>query len=339
MTKLYKPWENDKDPIHSPVGIEALRRDVSWGLMRKYKGIAETMFQYTGWDSPKLKDMQIMSFDTVPEKFMLQNGQCVWFEDKSTNQVHCLPFCYNGGINMYGNFVEWSPIPVGYNDTTSPKKNSTLDAIRNLHLSAEDSVIMRNDLFGGNDEGYIDAMVKELVDNTLTLNQLQLMAKCPFVFNISMDNLLSAQNYFLALSQDKPVIFTNQDGQSVIPQTERTVASIDPALFDLLDRWDANILEYLGFPCVPITKRAQQSVSEVQSNDEKITMRRLEKFNQRAKAVERINKMFGTNLVVHSVIDDMMNGIYDETDDPSDENIVPSTASEQADKEGEENDR
>jgi len=316
--KIYKPWETDKEAVHSPAGVEQLRESITYGLTKKYIGIAESMWQYTGWEDEKLQDMQIMSLDTVPEKFMMNNGQCVIFEDKDTKQVHMLPFCYNGGINMYGNFVEWSPIPVGYNDTTDPGKNSTLDRIRKLQLSAKDSVIMRNDLFGGNDSSYIQSMVKELVDNNLTLNQLQLLAKSPFVFNTSLENQLSAQNFFLALSQDKPVVFTNSLGESVIPQTEATKSSIDPALFDLLDRWEANILEYIGFPCVPITKRAQQSVSEIGSNDEKITVKRIEKFNQRCKALDRANAMFGINLVCHSVIDEMMNAMDTSDNDQDD---------------------
>ena len=65
------------------------------------------------------------------------------------------------------------------------------------------------------------------------------------------------------------------------------------------------MLEYIGFPCVPITKRAQQSVSEVQSNDAKIYMRRQEKLRQRQMAVDRLNRMFGTSLSVVSVIDEL----------------------------------
>ena len=42
---------------------------------------------------------------------------------------------------------------------------------------------------------------------------------------------------------------------------------------------------------------------EVQSNDDKIRIRRLEKYNQRKNAVDRINEMFGTDMEVYSVID------------------------------------
>ena len=169
-----------------------------------------------------------------------------------------------------------------------------------------DSVVMRNDLFGGNDEQYIKAMVNELVDNTLTMNQLQLIAKAPFVFNVTEDNVLSAKNFFLAMCSDKPAIFTNSNGERTMPVMESTQMKIDPALFELYDRFECQILEYLGFPCVPITKRAQQTVSEVQSNADKIYARRMEKLNQRQKACERINAMFGTSLRCVSIVDELM---------------------------------
>ncbi len=141
-------------------------------------------------------------------------------------------------------------------------------------------------------------------DNTLTMNQLQLIAKAPFVFNVTEDNLLSAKNFFLAMCEDRPAIFVNSFGDKPQPVLESTQMKIDPALFELFDRFECQILEYLGFPCVPITKRAQQSVSEVQSNDAKIYMRRQEKLKQRSNACDRINAMFGVSLRCVSVIDE-----------------------------------
>lgn len=300
--KIYKSWERQKSDTHSPQGVDVLRKEVKYGLQKKYKGLAEMMWRYDFDEN--FADMQIMSQDTVPEQFLLKNGMCVWFRDEATGQMHCLPLVMNGGINMYGKMTGWSPVPVGYTDTLTVTGNQTLDRIRNLKLNAENSVIMKNDLFGGNDEGYIDAMINELVDNTLTMNQLQLIAKCPFIFNVTEDNLLSAKNFFLAMSTDRPAIFTNSNGEKALPVIESTQMQIDPALFELFDRFECQILEYIGFPCVPITKRAQQTVSEVQSNDDKIRIRRREKLLQREKACERIRDMFGVDIRVHSVIDE-----------------------------------
>lgn len=318
--KLNKSWEKDRMEVHSPEGVKELRAAVRFGLRKKYKGLAESMFRYEGMDDPRLQDMQVMSQDTVPEIFLLKNGQCVWFDDTVTGQVHCLPMVMDSTINMYGKPSAWYPVPVGWNDTLTPTaKDSAMARIRNTRLDATTSVIMRNDLFGGNDESFIDAMVDELVDNTLTMNQLQLLAKSPFVFNVSEDNMLSAKNFFLALSSDRPAIFTNSMGDKPVPVLETTQVKIDPALFELFDRFECQILEYLGFPCVPITKRAQQTVSEVQSNDAKIYARRQEKWNQRQKACDRINELFGLNLRCISVIDEDLAGSVDDSEGTEDD--------------------
>lgn len=301
-SKLNKSWERTRIDTHSPVGIEELRKNVKWGLMRFYMGIAESMWRYDF--GPGFEDMQVMSRDKVPEKFLMNNGEAVIFRDDLTGQCHILPFVMDSGaINMYGEAQQWSPVPVGWVDSLKGT-GSPIERIRNLKLDATNSVIIRNDLFSGNDKAYIESVVNELVDNQMTMNQLQLIAKCPFIFNVSEDNLVSAKNFFLAICQDKPVIFTNAGGDRLIPSIETTQMKIDPSLFELFDRFECQILTYIGFPCVPITKRAQQTVSEVQSNDSKLYARRMEKFHQRQKACERVASVLGASMVVHSVIDE-----------------------------------
>lgn len=313
-SKMNKSWERSRNEVHSPVGVDELRRNVRFGLTRLYTGIAESMFRYDGMDHVKFQDMTVMSQDTVPEVFLFRNGQCVWFE--TAGQVHCLPLTMQGGVNIYGKMNSWHPVPVGW-DESKRGQNRTVDDIAMMDLSYDNSVVMRNDLFGGSDAPYIESMVAELVDNVLTMNQLQLIAKSPFVFNVTEDNMLTAKNFFLAMCEDRPAIFTNSNGERPMPVVESTQMKIDPALFELYDRFECQILEYIGFPCVPITKRAQQSVSEVQSNDSKIYVRRMEKLNQRIKACERINDMFGTDLSVVSVVDELAE--YGEPEEPETE--------------------
>lgn len=296
------PWDRsprNRDSVHSPAGVEALRESVRYGLRRFYTGIAESMWR---WEFPGgFDDMRFMSRGTVPEKFLFNHGQCCVFRVPGAEQYHILPMVMDSsGINIYGEVAGWSPVPVGWVQGT----NTVMDSIRSMKLNDDNSVIIRNDLFGGSDKDFIDSMVNELVDNVLTLNQLQLIAKCPFVFNVTTDNVLSAKNFFLAMCQDKPAIFVNDRGDKPMPVTESTQMQIDPALFEIFDRFECLILTYIGFPCVPITKRAQQSVSEVQSNDAKLYARRMEKYTQRKAACDRMRKVFGLDVNVYSVIDE-----------------------------------
>lgn len=312
--KMPLPWDKSKDAPHSPPGIEELKKNAKDGLRSLYAGIAQVMFEYRGIDKePMFADALEMSRDTIPEKLYYRNGESVVF--KIGDELHNLPVAYNGGINIYGYMSNWHPVPVGWDDTKRGEYPSTITDIFDMKLDSSNSVILRNDLFGNPDMIYVDTMIDELVDNILTLNQLQLLASVPYVFNVTEDNVMSAKNYFLAVAEHRAVIFTNALGEKVLPTVERTDVKIDPSVFELFDRWECMILEYLGYPCVPITKRAQQTVSEVQSNDDKISARRREKLQQRQRDWDRVNKMFGTNIQVVSVIDEWAKEQADEQED------------------------
>lgn len=302
--KMIPSWESPRDELHSPEGVEELRKAVKTGLFRKYTGVIESMFRWE-FDSERFDDMRVMSQDIVPEKFLFRNGQCVFFNDDRTNQIHCLPFVVDGGINIYGKPFAWYPVPVGYSDDQKGSYSDEVERIRATRLTAEDSVIMKNNLFGQGDWDYVDKMVDELVDNVLTMNQLQLLASYPYIFNVTENNLLTAKNFFLAISRRVPVVFHNADGEKAIPNIEKIDLKIDPALFELFDRFECQLLEAVGFPCVPITKRAQQSVDEIQSHKEMVYAKRQERLKQREIACERIGRILGADVRVVSVLDEL----------------------------------
>ena len=303
MKKMNPSWEQLRADVHSPPGVEQLKKAVKAGLTRKYAGIIESMFRFE-FESPEFEDMRVMSQDTAPEKFLYRNGECVFFKDEATGQIHCLPLVMNGGINIYGKMTAWHPVPVGYSDNLAGTYSEEVERIRNTLLTAENSVVMKNDMFGKGDFDYVESMVNELVDNVLTMNQLQLLASMPFIFNVTEDNVLTAKNFFLAVAEHRPAIFTNAMGDKVVPAIEKTDVKIDPALFELFDRFECQLLESVGFPCVPITKRAQQSAAEVESHEEMVFGKRQERLRLRKVACERIEKMWGVKVNVISVLDE-----------------------------------
>lgn len=290
------------DEVHSPEGIESIKDTVRNGLIRQYTGINESQWIYEGMDDDKLKDSQAMSRDSVPEFFLNNNGRCVQF--KYGDQIHFLPAVFDGGVNMYGKMMKWHPMPVGY-DKPGHERVDLFEELTKMELDTTNSVIWYNDRFGQGDKDMIEAMVNMLVDVTLSLNQLTLLASLPFIFNVTEDNLLTAKNFFLSVAQHKPAIFTNANGERAVPAVESLNVTIDPSLFDIFFHFESMLLTYLGFPCQPSYKRAQQTVSEVQSNDDKVMVRRAEKLLMRQRACERSNEIFKTNLSVHNIIDDM----------------------------------
>lgn len=315
--KLNPSWERsgDKSPFSMP-GIEELRQTVKYGLMKKYYGIAQSMWEWTFSDD--FEDMQSMDRGVQPERTLFRNGECCVFRDPKTEQCHILPLTYDGGINLYGFFSSWHPIPVGWDESKRDQYDKAISDLMELNLNAENSVIIRNDRFGTGDMDYIDQMIKELVECVLTDNQLIILSRMPIVFEVTQDNLLSAKNIFLQLAQGNVVTYKNLSGEKVdyvIP----TGISIDTGLFELFDRFECQILDYLGIDCVPITKRAQQTVSEVTSNGDKIRLRREEKLRERERACEKMKEVLGVDVTVKCKVDEWQQEMMNTTiGNPSD---------------------
>lgn len=305
--KINPSWERRKgDDLYSTEGIGELREVVYSALYRKYAGLAETMFEWTFGE--RFDECIAMSWGTLPEVPLFTNGKICVFEDPTTKDLHMLPFVQNAdGLNIYGRPTSWHPVPVGWKASEDSKyrSNETFGRYMALDLDLTNSVIIKNDLLGLSDSDMVQQMVKELVENVLTMNQLQLLERMPYIFDVSEDNVLSAKQMWLAIAKGIPGIFTNKYGEDVTPKIVSTGVTIDPALFDVFDRFECLLLEQLGYPCVPISKRAQQSVSEVQSNDDKVRNRRMEKLRMREQACERIKKIFNTEASVVSVIDEI----------------------------------
>lgn len=300
--KINPSWNQEKGSIHSPEGVKELRRELKDALVRKYCGLAENMWKYNFEDFPQFEDMLLMTRDDQPEKTLMQNGIGVWFELKG--QWQFLPCVMNSEINIYGNPVGWSPVPVGYVDSIDRGKSPIRDSIRDMKLDATNSVLMKDSLYGRSDYSVICKAVDALVDNYLTINQLTLLAKSPYVFRVGPDNILDAKNFFLALAEDKPAIFKWNSVEELTAVTESTGVTIDTGLFDVLRQWENMLLEQLGIPGSQKTqKRAQQTVDEVNMGEDMTSLRRKEKYKYRKLAIDRLNEMAGTNVEVISVID------------------------------------
>ena len=300
--KINPSWEKERGSIHSPEGVKDLRRELKDALVRKYCGLAENMWKYNFEDFPQFEDMLLMTRDDQPEKTLMQNGIGVWFA--LNGQWQFLPCVMNSEINIYGNPVGWSPIPVGYVDSIDRGKSAVRDSIRDMKLDATNSVLMKDNLYGRSDYSVICKAVDALVDNYLTINQLTLLAKSPYVFRVGPDNILDAKNFFLALAEDKPAIFKWNSVEELTAVTESTGVTIDTGLFDVLRQWENMLLEQLGIPGSQKTqKRAQQTVDEVNMGEDMTSLRRKEKYKYRKLAIDRLNQMAGTNVEVISVID------------------------------------
>jgi hypothetical protein len=313
-------WERAgfADVFHSPAGIRKFKDCLKDGLTRKIVGMAESMWAYKLEDEA-FQDFCLMSLDCEPEKTLMKTSGC-WFEIPGTGQLHFLPAVLEGGINIYGNFAGWHPMPIGYVDGIDSGKDAVRDSIRNLHLDATNSVLMRDNLFGKSDYEFIVESVNALVDTCMTISQLTFLMKAPFIIRVPQSRINDAKQFMLAIASDALYILQYADTEEMQTAVEQTGVTFDPGLFDIYRHWENQLLAQLGIPGAQVTqKRTVQTEDEIHLGDDMITLRRQEKFRMRKLAIDRVNRMFGTHAEVISVIDSMQDNKERENEEENEE--------------------
>ncbi len=323
MSKRVDPsWERAgfADAFHSPAGIRKFKDALKDGLTRKLVGMAESMWSYNFEDFDRFSDFCVMSLDCEPEKTLMKGSGC-WFEIPGTGQWHFLPAVMEGGINLYGNFASWHPMPIGYVDGIDSGKDAVRDSIRNLHLDATNSVLMRDNLFGKSDHEFIVESVNALVDTCMTISQLTFLMKAPYIIRVPQSRINDAKQLMLAIASDALYILQYGDTEEMQTAVEQTGVAFDPGLFDIYRHWENQVLSQLGIPGAQVTqKRTVQTEDEIHLGDDMITLRRQEKFRVRKLAIDRLNRLAGTQVEVVSVIDSMKDNEERENDEKDEEN-------------------
>lgn len=318
--RLNPSWERvgSADAFHSPAGIRKFRECLKDALVRKFVGMGESMWQYK-FEDEAFQDFVLMSLDCEPEKTLMKTQGC-WFELPNTGQLHFLPAVLEGGINIYGNFGGWHPMPIGYVDTVDTGKDAVRDSIRNLHLDATNSILMRDNCFGKSDYEFIVESVNVLVDTCMTISQLTFLMKAPFIIRVPESRITDAKQLMLAIASDALFILQYADTEEMQTAVEQTGVTFDPSLFDIYRHWENQLLAQLGIPGAQVTqKRTVQTEDEIHLGDDMITLRRQEKFRMRKLAIDRLNRMFGTHAEVISVIDSMQDNREREAEEKENE--------------------
>lgn len=302
-SKLNKSWEKTDGKTHSPKGVDELREAVRSALYKKYAIMAQSMWSYDLEPKERFEDMVIMSEGLEPERILCKNGEGDWFE--MNGQLFFLPSTMIEGINIYGKPVARHPIPVGWYE--GKQVNTEVARMMEMVLTpGENCVHMKNDKFGQGDLEIIRKSVDALVDVYLTMNQLVLLSRSPMIYRVTSDTLLTAKNLFKDISECKPVSYVDKEYADQKPIMEPSpVVGVDNSLFDTFDKFESILLDSLGIESLQTHKRAQMNVVETTQSDDKAQLVRASKLAERQRAVDQLNELFGTEVKVHSVIDEM----------------------------------
>lgn len=260
-----------------------------------WKNIAINIFEWKG-----LEEISPSLTSEIIEETLFDKGSCLFFKDDNLGYM-ALPVAPANQLNVY-------------------RKPTNFRAIGNNYTkeyNIDNSVLIKNNTLKKATFDIVDYYTSKLADIELTKDLHRNAHKTPLVFECTEDTLLTAKNIFKKIHSNEPVIFKNRtrgEGEVGVNVLNANVAYINDKLEDDYHNYEARILTALGLDNYVEDKKERIQSAEVESQQEYIISSFRASLNERKKACEAINKMFGLNLSVDYVKAEQI-----ETDEPVDE--------------------
>ena len=260
-----------------------------------WKNIAINIFEWKG-----LEEISPSLTSEIIEETLFDKGSCLFFKDDNLGYM-ALPVAPANKLNVY-------------------RKPTNFRAIGNNYTKEYDvdnSVLIKNNTLKKATFDIVDYYTSKLADIELTKDLHRNAHKTPLVLETTEDTLLTAKNIFKKIHSNEPVIFKNRtrgEGEVGVNVLNANVTYINDKLEDDYHNYEARILTALGLDNYVEDKKERVQSAEVESQQEYIISSFRASLNERKKACEAINKMFGLNLSVDYVKAEQI-----ETDEPVDE--------------------
>ena len=260
-----------------------------------WKNIAINIFEWKG-----LEEISPSLTSEIIEETLFDKGSCLFFKDDNLGYM-ALPVAPANKLNVY-------------------RKPTNFRAIGNNYTKEYDvdnSVLIKNNTLKKATFDIVDYYTSKLADIELTKDLHRNAHKMPLVLECTEDTQLTAKNIFKKIHSNEPVIFKNKtrgEGEVGVNVLNANVTYINDKLEDDYHNYEARILTALGLDNYVEDKKERVQSAEVESQQEYIISSFRASLNERKKACEAINKMFGLDLEVDYVKAEQI-----ETDEPVDE--------------------
>ena len=261
-----------------------------------WKNIAINIFEWKG-----LEEISPSLTSEIIEETLYDKGSCLFFKDSNLGYM-ALPVAPANQLNVY-------------------RKPTNFRAIGNNYTKEYDvdnSVLIKNNTLKKATFDIVDYYTSKLADIELTKDLHRNAHKMPIVLECTEDTQLTAKNIFKKIHSNEPVIFKNRtrgEGEVGVNVLNANVTYINDKLEDDYHNYEARILTALGLDNYVEDKKERVQSAEVESQQEYIISSFRASLNERKKACEAINKMFGLNLSVDYVKAEQI-----ETNEPVDDN-------------------
>lgn len=245
----------------------------------KMLGLALNVFQFKGIDD--FVDMSQVNYS------LLYEGSIAWFYDDILDKVLALPYTVVGSLDLYGRPQAIRPIPYRgvYNRTLYKKKNEFVIMYDN------EARVPLYSLITASAERM--ALIKRTIDINISQQQTNRWWKVPQNKRLSLERALEQ------VDSKVETILTYDD----LDVTEiNTVLDPAPYVADKLneakkEEW-SEFLESIGITSNTVNKKERVITDEIFTSMGGTIASRYNRYESRRKAVEEINKNFGTNIEV-----------------------------------------
>lgn len=219
------------------------------------------------------------------ETVLFYNGIAVYFKDDVMGDL-CLDCLYNGNFDVYGNPVK-------------RRAYSKYNHYQKM-LDENDSVVIWNNYLHTNTYPAMQMFAYRLYDIDRTADINIRAQKTPVLVQCSQQQRMSMLNVYKEWDGNAPVIFgdKNLDVQGI-----KTISTEAPfvaeSLYTIKARIWSEALSYLGIENSGAQKRERLLSQEAASLQGDTIASRYSRLESRRFAVDKINKMFGTNIKVN----------------------------------------
>jgi len=220
------------------------------------------------------------------ENLLYNYGSALFFKDEKMDMFLCLNAMPSGGQNVYGEFLEYRGMGIGFYDSASYKQHETC-------------VLVRNNAIQTNTREYILMYAARIAEIERTLDVNVKAQKTPLIIACDDKDILSLKNVYKQIDGNMPAIWVDKNLNLGAIQVLNTNA---PFICDKLadykhDVW-ADAMTFLGIANANTDKRERLVTDEVNANNAFVDMNAAYMLQAREMACEEINRLFGLSVSV-----------------------------------------
>lgn len=263
-------------------GESAMKNAVSYNqYIERLTELAISMFEWTGLP------------DSVDERYLelalFTDGCCVFFKDPDMDEYLCLKAMISGTFDVYG-------IPI--------RRRAYAYNGYQMDLSNENSVLIYNNMVHTNTTTMVRMYAERLyeIDRIIEVNAKA--QKTPVLITATEAQRLTMLNLYKEYDGNSPVIFGDKNlDWSGLKCLKTDAPYMGDKLYQLKTETWNEALTYLGISNMNAQKRERLVTDEAIRSQGGVIASRYSRLNERRKAADKINEMFGLDIAVNYRID------------------------------------